>query len=243
MDIEQTDLPTSKEANKASNDKKANHHNRHKAKSPASSDSGLQAEPKSLRESWDETLNQKKSDHHHEGSLTLDHKTEDEIDLHPDAHQLHERIQEGRDDEEFDKPDPIWEPYKVPETAEQMVKDLAAPAAEIRAETPIDTGLASPLRPEVVPPQPEPAPPTYALLPRPESSEAAINPNVMASQPFLRESTMPQPTEQTPPPAPSYKSELPKEAQEIMDQLQVPGGHHLEQSAWHNIEVDNKTGQ
>ncbi len=28
-----------------------------------------------------------------------------------------------------------------------------------------------------------------------------------------------------------------------MQRLQVPSDHHIEQSTWHNIEVDNKTGQ
>jgi len=43
--------------------------------------------------------------------------------------------------------------------------------------------------------------------------------------------------------APSYKDQLPKEARDIMERLQPAKDHHIEQSAWHNIEVDNKTGR
>ncbi|HUD10707.1 MAG TPA: hypothetical protein VMR28_03485 [Candidatus Saccharimonadales bacterium] len=263
MEIEQPDPSESEEIVRNHDGKKTRHRNHKKPKSASTHNPSHNDQPKSLRDNWEETLNHKKDEnadfastvkehvsphsHDYEGALPLVGMAEDEISLHPDAHQLHERVQEGREEAvDMDRPDPVWEPWCSSPTVEQTVKDLAAPAATMRAEVSVDSEPLLVPQVEAVQPQPEVSEPTpsYTSIESPESSQEAVNPSVLSNQPFRRETSLPSDQEraQTSNSSP-YQAELPQEAQEIMQQLQTSSDRHLEQSAWHNIEVDNKTGK
>ena len=191
------------------------HHGKTKIKLPQS-----EGEPdqKSLRHDWEKTL--AKKDHHsepgrliHEGVFKFDGPPEREIHLHVDAEQIQE-------DEELDnKSDPQWEPW-------QAKRQETKPQPKV---TTVEDRV-----PEVAEPMVAEAAPAPQSLDPALAAEALLHSQAVASITKEHAQTAV---------APSYRSELPKEAQDIMDRLQPARDHHLEQSAWHNIEVDNKTGR
>jgi len=124
-----------------------------------------------------------------------------------------EQIHEGV---QFDnKSDPVWEPWKD--------KD---PGSRSQIETTMPADVEPVIEQETMP-LPQSLDPSLA-------AEARLHSQAVASitKEHAAAATVP-----------SYRSELPKEAQEIMDRLQPARDHHIEQSAWHNIEVDDKTGR
>ena len=112
------------------------------------------------------------------------------------------------------KSDPLWEPWHDKQPKREL-KPQVSPSVENKP---------SPAPTELKPISLDPA----------LAAEAAMHSQAVAN--IAREHALEAA-------APSYKEQLPKEAQDIMDRLQPAKDHHLEQSAWHNIEINNKTGR
>jgi hypothetical protein len=192
------------------------HHGKSKIKLPLNEGESNQ---KSLRGDWEKTLAEK--DHHsepsraiNEGVFRFDGAPDKEIHLHVDAEQIQEGIQIDN------KSDPLWEPWHE---KRQEAKPQQPKVATVEDRVP---EVAEPMVAEAVP-VPQSVDPALA-------AEALLHSQAVASITKEHAQTAV---------APSYRSELPKEAQDIMDRLQPARDHHIEQSAWHNIEVDNKTGK
>jgi hypothetical protein len=193
----------------------SNYHAKGKVKLPLS---GLGANQKSLRQDWEKTIAQKNHQTEprrviHEGEFRLDGNPEKEIRLHVDAEQIHEGIDLGN------KEDPLWEPWhdKKPENTVHTEETVDQQPSPETVEPIVEEAL----------PQPQSLEPSLA-------AEALLHSQAVAniSKEHAEEAAVP-----------SYRSQLPKEAQEIMDRLQPARDHHVEQSSWHSIEVDNKTGR
>ena len=180
----------------------------------------VEGNSKSLRTDWEKTLANKEKQTTpsrvlREGVIKLNETPEDEINLHVDADEIHEGVQLDN------KSDPIWEPW-------QASKPESAPRADTVAVVETEPLV------EVEPAAEIQEPDRPATLDPTLSAEAHLHSQAVAD--IAREHA------QTAV-APSYKDQLPKEAQEIMERLQPAKDHHIEQSTWHNIEVDNKTGR
>jgi len=192
-----------------------NHHSKGNVKLPLNR---LEANQKSLRQDWETAIAKKKhqSEPHgvvDEGEFRLDGNPEKEIHLHVDAEQIHEGIDLGN------KKDPLWEPWhdKKPENT-------------VRTEATIDHQ-----------PVPETTSPIVEeIAPQPQSLEPSLAAEALLHSQAVANISKEHATDAV---APSYRSQLPKEAQEIMDRLQPARDRHVEQSSWHSIEVDNKTGR
>jgi hypothetical protein len=168
---------------------------------------------KSLRSDWEETLSKKEK--HREPSRVVSER-EFRLDNTPEEEiHLHVDADEIHEGPQLEtKADPLWEPWQA-KKPEKPVPPATIAAIEAQP---------------VVEQEPEPPVSLDPSL----ASEALLHSQAVAT--IAREHAQ-QAT------APSYKDQLPKEAQEIMERLQPAKDHHFEQSAWHNIEVDNKTGR
>lgn len=174
-----------------------------------------QSGSKSLRSDWEKTL-AKKENH----TLTDKESREGVFKFNETSEKeihLHidaEEIQ-GRV-QPVDKPDPRWESWqpKKPEVTSVKPEEVVTPLEQVLAV--------------------EEEPATVVSIDPSLSAEALLHSKAVAN---IAEEHAQRAT------PPSYKDQLPKEAQEIMERLQPARDHHIEQSTWHNIEVDNKTGK
>ncbi len=121
---------------------------------------------------------------------------------------LHHRSDEQKTHKYQEKPDPIWAPY---EDRPKTAEKIQTTALAIEAEPAESVSV----------PEPKTLDPSLAH----EAHLRAQAVATIASEHALMST-------------PSYKEQLPKEAQEIIEQLRPSSGHHIEQSVWHNIEVD-----
>jgi hypothetical protein len=170
----------------------------------------------SLRDGWEKTLAQREQPGEpSEGVYKFNETKEKEIHLHVDADEIHDGVQLDN------KSDPSWEPWqaKKPETA--------IPPGNI---VPVANQPVVEKQPAVTVEEPD----------HPTSLDPALASETLLHSRAVADIARQHAEMATPP---SYKDQLPKEAQEIMERLQPAKNHHLEQSTWHNIEVDNKTGR
>lgn len=169
--------------------------------------------PESLSNDWKRTLAQKKQP---PNSSRVASEEVIKLDGTKEREvRLHIDAEEIHEGVQLDgKADPLWEPWQ--------------------AKKPENTPVPNTPRVEEAPPvaKPEELLRPSALDPT-LTSEALLHSQAVANIAKERAQVTP----------PSYKDQLPKEAQDIMDRLQPAKDHHIEQSAWHNIEVDNKTGK
>jgi len=168
---------------------------------------------RSLRSDWENTLARKEK---HPGPSQVLREVVYKLDENPEEEiHLHVDADEIHDGLQLEtKADPLWEPWHA-----QKLENNTQPArfAEVEAQPVVEE---------------EPA--STTLVEPSLAAEALIHSQAVAN--IAREHALLATT-------PSYKDQLPKEAQEIMERLQPAKDHHIEQSTWHNIEVDNKTGR